>query len=153
MLSNIRQRVYVECPPDRAKQQLAEYFAGSRSRSAERWTLHAPYMPPAGEMLWAHADVNALVDDLPGANGSPQALRVRWTPVSGPFPRFEGTLTTEGDDRYPACVLVLEGSYRPPFGVVGAAFDALLGRRIAIASARELLHEIAARLEADYKVS
>jgi hypothetical protein len=43
--------------------------------------------------------------------------------------------------------LVLSGHYQPPLGRLGALFDAMLGRRIAKGSARNLLRSIVAHME------
>ena len=68
---------------------------------------------------------------------------VMWEPANGgPFPVFRGFLCVQSCDDYGSCKLVLEGDYRPPFGVAGRVFDAVVGRRIARATARDLLHKL-----------
>jgi hypothetical protein len=44
----------------------------------------------------------------------------------------------------------LNGSYEPPLGPVGAAFDAVVGHKIAENTARNLLAMIADSIEADF---
>jgi hypothetical protein len=39
--------------------------------------------------------------------------------------------------------------YRPPFGIVGQAIDAVAGRRIAEATLRRFVDEVSARLRAE----
>lgn len=65
-------------------------------------------------------------------------LEIGWRPVSGPYPTFHGKLyALRGDTR--SCRLEIEGSYAPPGGIAGAAFDAILGHRIAAESIHDLL--------------
>jgi hypothetical protein len=76
---------------------------------------------------------------------------VRWQPEDdGPYPVFKGELTIGGDNDYSTFWLVLEGEYAPPGGVAGEVFDAVIGHRIARASARGLLREIRTEIESDF---
>jgi hypothetical protein len=76
---------------------------------------------------------------------------VTWTPErGGPFPAFSGDLAIENADDYNTFYLVLRGTYAPPLGAVGAAFDAVVGHRIAQSTARNLLATIADSIEADF---
>jgi hypothetical protein len=76
---------------------------------------------------------------------------VEWKPSDGgPYPEFAGELSIENDD-YKTFWLVLAGTYEPPFGIVGTAFDLLIGNRIASESARELLARIASSMEAGFQ--
>jgi hypothetical protein len=70
--------------------------------------------------------------------------RVSWHPVpEGPYPRFTGTMRLASDERDPrATVLEVAGAYRPPLGALGAAFDIVIGRRIAAATLRAFVDDI-----------
>ena len=68
----------------------------------------------------------------------------------GPFPLFAGELQVENAEDYDAFWLVLDGSYEPPFGIAGAAFDRIVGVRIATICARNLLAHIAETIESHY---
>jgi hypothetical protein len=46
-------------------------------------------------------------------------------------------------------LLVLEGRYRPPLGLLGLIFDQILGRRIASATAARFVDRIANEIERD----
>ena len=73
---------------------------------------------------------------------------VAWAPEEpGPFPLFAGELQVENAEDYDAFWLVLRGAYEPPLGLVGAAFDYIVGSRIAATCARNLLTEIAESIE------
>ncbi|HYK53449.1 MAG TPA: hypothetical protein VEV38_07960 [Candidatus Eremiobacteraceae bacterium] len=83
-----------------------------------------------------------------------QRTAVTWKPEGGgPFPTFTGHLSVEQDERYGSSSLLLEGSYEPPFGPVGKAFDAALGRRIATATAHELLHALRRTIEDSWNLA
>jgi hypothetical protein len=76
---------------------------------------------------------------------------VTWaSEAGGPYPTFSGDLAIESGDDYDSFYLDLRGSYAPPLGAVGAAFDLVLGHRIAEHSARNLLAMIADSIEADF---
>jgi hypothetical protein len=83
--------------------------------------------------------------------GLEQRIAVTWRPEleQEPFPTFTGTLALEAATPK-ACALVLDGTYEPPFGVAGKVFDAAVGRRIAEATAEELLKEIGGFIELGY---
>jgi hypothetical protein len=90
------------------------------------------------------ADVR-LRDDL-------RCVDVTWTPVaSGLFPQFEGAFTTERAGAE-ACTLTLGGVYDAPGGMAGAAFDAVIGYRIAQTTIEQLVRELALAAAADYRV-
>lgn len=71
---------------------------------------------------------------------------ISWHPVSGPYPTFHGRLYALRGDAH-SCRLEIDGSYEPPGGVAGAAFDAILGRRIASESIKDLLLRFKAGFE------
>ena len=76
---------------------------------------------------------------------------IYWTPEGGgPYPDFAGELTVRADDSYRDAVLELSGDYLPPFGAAGAAFDMVLGAKIASFTAQTLLKEIGASMEDRY---
>ncbi len=74
---------------------------------------------------------------------------VVWRPVhgGGMLPSFTGQLTITDAESPESCRLSLEGSYTPPLGPIGAAFDLLLGHAIARATAQRLLQSIAQDME------
>jgi hypothetical protein len=73
-------------------------------------------------------------------------LKVNWHPISGPYPTFKGKLFAwRGICR--SCRLEIEGGYEPPGGVAGAAFDAVLGHRIAA----ETIHDLLARFKTAFE--
>lgn len=73
-------------------------------------------------------------------------IRLHWTTGTPLLPDFRGTVRFRIDGS--GTVVLVEGSYRAPFGVLGRAFDALAGRHIAAASVRDLTRRLADHLEA-----
>lgn len=74
-----------------------------------------------------------------------ETVSLRWE-ATGPagelFPVLDAdlTLTADAEDR---CRLVLVGSYRPPLGRPGAAVDRTVMNRVALATLRALLDNLA----------
>ena len=75
-------------------------------------------------------------------------LGVRWEAAgvtSGLFPVFDGDITLSRVDDH-TTQLALMGSYRAPLGAVGAGLDRALMSRVAEATIRALLRDVAAAL-------
>jgi hypothetical protein len=74
---------------------------------------------------------------------------VVWRPVhgGGMIPSFTGRLSFAAAESAESCQLSLDGTYTPPLGVVGAAFDVVFGHAIARATAQRLLKSIAQDVE------
>jgi hypothetical protein len=80
-----------------------------------------------------------------------ESIALTWKPQGdGPYPTFGGRLTIRplGSETE----LELEGNYEPPFGALGAAFDAVAGNRAARATAHALLGELKGELEREFAV-
>jgi len=74
---------------------------------------------------------------------------VTWAPRAGHlFPDFAGALAVERLPTPDRFGLILSGHYEPPLGTFGAAFDIVIGRRVAHATAQDLLRAIVHRIEA-----
>lgn len=72
---------------------------------------------------------------------------IHWIPENGgPFPEFNGLLALRYTSGGPA-ELEISGEYLPPLGAFGKGFDLVLGQRIASQTCRNLLAEIAGRIE------
>ena len=92
--------------------------------------------------------VDARVGPLINGHGT-MTVPLHWKAAERPslFPVMDGELriTDAGDGQIG---LRLVGEYAPPFGAVGAAADAVAGRRVAAKSLRTFLAAVAQRLEA-----
>ena len=78
------------------------------------------------------------------------ALHLDWSPDRHlPLPRFSGLLTVRPDST--RTELILEGTYEPPFGLVGQVFDGLFGKQVAHGTVRALLRQIATSIEGQWQ--
>jgi hypothetical protein len=91
--------------------------------------------------------VRVRFQDLTERGGS-AGLAVRWEatgPGGGLFPALDANVTVSAVDERTA-VLRLAGSYRPPLGTLGTALDAAILHRVATATIRTFLNDIAAAI-------
>jgi hypothetical protein len=146
-MSQLLERRVVHCPYQRARHYLAE-SAGVRAESGTEsrltLTVHGPGIDVSQDVIVVFSPaVDPMHFDQP--------WRIHWKPQTGPYPEFEGELTVRADETYETSLLELRGSYRPPGGALGAAFDWAAGSRIAAATAQALLHRIGDTMEARYR--
>ena len=148
-MTNISEAVYVDCPPERAKAYLLKHFENP-DQNAERATirLSASIGAAAGTHVTVARDAIATLAPAPGGNGLEYRVRIEWTPTTKePLPKFNGVFHVQWDEEYGRCRLVLEGSYEPPLGLIGKAFDAAVGHKIAQDTARSLLEQLRTEIE------
>jgi hypothetical protein len=154
--TRITQRTLVQCPVGQADLRVADFFrAHSTTDGGESqlslWVDAGLARLPVPVRLTRSVTVSITPAHRVGEMAP--SYHVTWAPAQrGPFPLFDGSLCVEGTDNYDAFYLVLEGSYQPPLGIVGAAFDVILGARIASLCTRNLLALIAEEIEAAYAV-
>lgn len=146
-MSQLLERLVVQCPYHLAQRYLAD-DVGALAASKEESHVTLSVSVPGLELV-----KNVLVRFEAGVDPMhfDQPWRVHWMPQAGPYPEFDGQLTVRADENYESALLELTGSYRPPAGVLGSAFDWVAGSRIASASARALLASIAEKMEARYQ--
>jgi hypothetical protein len=156
-MTSIRERLYVNCPFGKAPSFLSYYLdrlARTTQPEGSILRLEVPlalFGIPSG--LNVKRDVVATFSP-PESSFGLQRTAVAWAPEGGgPFPTFHGYLSVEQDERYGTSSLLLEGEYEPPLGTIGKAFDAAIGRRIALATAHELLHALRRKIETDWSSS
>src|SRR5271166_1509587 len=134
-MSEIHEYISVHCPFDLAPKYLREFFESAGAKGGVGATLEV--RAPLGDVK-LEREVIASIHPLSGFPGY-ERLGIGWEPSGGgPYPKFEGILTVS-EESIDYTRLDLDGSYRPPFNIAGAVFDAALGNRIAQATARELL--------------
>jgi uncharacterized membrane protein len=143
-MSELLERRFVRCPYNLAKGYLARVI-GSRVSHPGPLTLTLDV--PGGRLV-KHVVVTyeAAVDRM----HFDEPWRVHWEPKAGPYPEFDGELTVRADENYSSSLLELKGSYRPPGGAFGAAFDEVLGKHVASATAQALLERLGGELEVCY---
>jgi hypothetical protein len=127
----------VRCSNKKAASVIQKYVRANASSDASPATLSLRV--PVGDLRLEH-DVLATVAPSPGYPGY-EILDIHWEPKGGGlYPTFTGTLSLE--DEGPFARLNLDGEYKPPLGVAGAAFDAVVGQRIAEATGNDLLERL-----------
>jgi hypothetical protein len=136
--------------------QVVEAPLASAARLLEVYVQAQPARENGAVQIGLHAhnlERSAVITLTPARRPQDMAPRfaVHWEAEGdGPYPVFDGTLTVEGGDDYDMFRLALDGAYQPPLGIVGVAFDLLIGNRIADQTARELLADIAGVMEARF---
>ncbi len=143
-MSELLERRIVRCPYHLAQRHLARAVA---ARTGAPGTLTLTAALPGADLV---REVVVTYDAANDPMHFDQPWRLHWKPKAGPYPEFDGELTVRADENYETSQLELRGSYRPPGGVLGAAFDATIGRRIATVTAQALLERIASELETAY---
>jgi hypothetical protein len=151
-VTKIVEKTYVECALHQAPHYLERFFS-TQVDADGRCIVQLRAALGIGDL---RADLAVPVSfDLSklhtGADMVPK-VPLHWKPEhGGPFPAFEGVLSVEGGEDYDECGIALRGTYEPPFGVAGKTFDALAGRHIARATARELLERIRTFMEGEFQ--
>lgn len=145
-MSELFENRYVRCPYHLAQLYLAQAVDRlAATGRPDRLTLTLSV--PGGELT-----KNVIVTFRAGVDPMhfDQPWQLHWYPESGPYPEFDGEMTVRADETYEAARLELRGSYRPPGGALGAAFDWAVGGKIAAATAGALLERVASQMEARY---
>jgi hypothetical protein len=131
-MSSLHDFTTVACPYDEVSGRLQTYLERNDATIALRL--------PFGD-LRLERDVEVRLTPKPGYTGY-KLLDISWAPKDGgPYPVFTGGLTV-ADEGAGWSRIELDGTYEPPFGALGAAFDAAVGHRIAGATATELLAQM-----------
>lgn len=150
-MSNLKETIEVDCPPFYAMHHAERFF-----------TVHRREHTPG--KLTLRVDLSSL--KLPGTSqarhevtvkhelataGGESKLALSWDPQDPTVPRFAGTLSSGEKDG--KTLLTLDGTYQPPLGVAGAAFDLVVGNKIAAATGHALLEDIKQFIESDYRTA
>jgi hypothetical protein len=152
-MSDLLQRHYLACPYQRARTYLEESLrSAASSNQPQILRLRVPIRIGNAQTGDLEKEVTVTYGEGVDPMHFDQPWTVQWSPVGGgPYPDFEGTLTVRADEDYTSSVLELQGTYQPPLGIAGAAFDAVAGSRIASATAREFLATVGRNIEERFK--
>lgn len=146
-MTRLRDHVAARCPASEADARLQKYFAANREADeGARLRLRAPLRGgPQLPNVDLSRDVIVTITRGRDDENINDVLRIHWEPADGgPFPTFDGTLVTWGEDKPETQSFIeLDGNYEPPFGAAGAAFDAAIGHEIARRTAHALLRDLA----------
>lgn len=147
-MSEIHECLTVLCPFDHVSRAAAAYVASLPLEDglpvvALRVKIGDVIVERQADLVLKHARA------LPGY----EVMEIKWRAHDGGlYPIFRGTLTVE-DEVGKYCRIDLDGSYEPPLGLAGALFDSVLGHRIAVGAARELLADIKTGLERAFSMN
>jgi hypothetical protein len=150
-MGSIHERRYVQVPLACAPGYLSSYIRDVESDGEGRIVLSVK-LPLERIGFNRCIEVSKAVAVRFAPLALPRKLKhlteISWVPVGGgPFPDFNGTIGVEAGEGDDSCCLALGGNYDPPLGVIGDAFDAIIGKNIARLTARNLLDEIAIMME------
>jgi hypothetical protein len=151
-VSNLNESIDVECAPFFALHHAERFFSVPRrdytpGRLTLKLDLASLKLPGTVQARHDVRLTHALVQE-----GGQKKLALSWDPEDQVVPRFEGTLSTAAKEAGVA-TLTLDGTYAPPGGIAGAAFDLVVGRKIAAATAQALLAEMKAFVESDFRTA
>ncbi|MBV8197075.1 MAG: hypothetical protein JO263_02990 [Candidatus Eremiobacteraeota bacterium] len=144
-MSQLLERRFVGCPYHLAQEYLAQMIGPKVSSPPAPLTLTLS-LPGAELIKEVVVTYGAAIDRM----HFDEPWKVHWKPKAGPYPEFDGELTVRADETYSSSQLELQGSYRPPGGALGAAFDVAVGSRIARATAQALLERLGSAMESRY---
>jgi len=152
-MTNVLQRLPVACPYHLAQQflagMIAPYVEGGQ---IDRIVLAAPIDILDKRVVRMVKEVDVTYKRGEDPMHFDQVWELTWQPHGGgPYPAFTGALTVRADEDFTGCVLELAGEYEPPMGALGAAFDAIVGSRLAAGTASELLRALGERLVTRYR--
>jgi hypothetical protein len=157
----IRVYDYVNQPFERVRAALVADARGIFSRATTVASERAQRLASglrvniAGVEIGKEIDLQVLgsVDSQLDAAGLPRETRIEltWRAVGKPslFPIMKAELAIYALSAHET-QLDLKGTYEPPLGPLGAAIDALIGRRIAEACMHQLIVDVAERLCSDF---
>ncbi|MFY9781807.1 MAG: hypothetical protein WAJ85_15010 [Candidatus Baltobacteraceae bacterium] len=145
-MSEIHEYVTLRCPFERVPALLEEYLNehGARDGGAATLTMHVQ----VGDLA-LERDVLATMAPKPGYPGY-ELLQIEWKPKDGGlYPAFNA-LVSVADEGSGFSRIDLDGSYEPPLGPLGVAFDAALGHRFAHQTVVDLLAHLKKTCETRY---
>lgn len=142
---DISERLIVHCPDLDASRHLAAFIGEHESADGSiRVPLRLPIGLFADRKSLIERRVMATLHPLQSIADPHPTYSVTWSSQAGAmFPEFAGALAVEKAPSDDCFGLLVSGHYEPPLGLGGTMFDATQGKRIAHASARDLLRTIA----------
>lgn len=148
-MNQIKTEVFVNLPPAQVRRLLDLFL-----RDHPEMTLRAACAPRSSTMAATERTVTVFLERAAGGSRGFERLGVSWGPCEGgPYLTFKGEVEVTADAGHGACRIALCGSYIPPLGIAGQAFEFIVGRRVAIAIAGDLLNKIRTAIEPSYRES
>jgi hypothetical protein len=148
-MTDICERLVVHCPDREASRHLSSFIAEHQvGDGTVSVALRLPINVFAQRRSLLERRIVATLYPLRSVSDPHPTYSVTWSPrAGGPFPEFAGALAVEKSAFDDCFGLLVSGHYDLRLGAVGDWIDATLGRRIAHASARNLLRSIADYVE------
>jgi hypothetical protein len=137
-------QAYAACPFSIAQEYAVDYLHHAEAGEAEA-QIHVPVRLLPAFFQRRVAVTFGLHADATEAGRPHEEIRLRWNAGTPLLPDFRGTLRFRIAG--PGTDVLVEGTYRAPFGALGRAFDDVVGRHIARASIGDLARRIATALE------
>jgi hypothetical protein len=148
MISHLNIKRPVACPVAQAPQYLERFFADYAVEDAAVLALRVPIVLPGLPLLMLARDCVIRLTRIHDKGETIASYAVEWAPVAGgPFPRFTGRISVPNAEDYNSCFIALDGTYEPPLGALGEAFDRTIGRAIAESTGRDLLQRMGTFIE------
>jgi hypothetical protein len=136
-----------DCPFSMAQEYADEYLRAAEGNGPEG-AIGVPAVRRGVLLSFAiHSDVIEF-------GRSHDELRVRWRSGTALLPDFRGSVRFRIDGQRTR--VLVDGTYAPPFGLLGAIFDRVVGQAIARASVRDFADRLAVfltRREAQWRVA
>lgn len=141
-MTRVRDAIAVSLPAAATQAQILRYFetrrrAGGGIQIPMRVALRDFGLP---DQLAVEREVNFQIEKRRDAENINEEIGIAWAPAGGgPYPSFSGRLIVWSEDDPKQSFIELDGTYEPPLGVAGEAFDETVGHLIAQRTAHEFL--------------
>ena len=143
---SVTAEAYANCPFSIAQEYAVDYLRRAEGGSGEAEIRVPMHFVPAFLHRRVALTFGLHFDTTEGGRVHDE-IRVRWTSGTPLLPDFHGTVRFRIDG--PGTTVMVDGTYRNPFGIAGQLFDAAAGRYIAHASIADVARRVAASLESD----
>lgn len=148
MITHLNLKRPVACPVAQAPRFLELFFADYAVDDSAVLALRVPVVLPGLPLLVLARDCVIKITRVHDVGAMIASYAVEWAPVAGgPFPSFSGRISLPNTEDYDTCFIALDGTYEPPLGALGEAFDRTIGRAIAESTGRDLLDRVGTFME------
>jgi hypothetical protein len=137
-VGTVHTEILANCPFSIASDYASAYFKDAE-RGSKGAVLHA------GPLHFRVTIRSGLRTDVTEPGRAHDEILLHWSAGTPWLPDFVGTLRMRIENSNTR--LLVDGSYAPPGGALGALFDAIAGRRIARSTCDGVLRRIARALE------
>lgn len=143
MVTDLNLKRPVVCPISEAPVFLERFFDAYAVDGTAVLALRVPIVLPGLPLMMLARDCVVSLTRVHERGSMTVSYAVDWAAVAGgPFPQFHGTISVPNAEDYEHCFVALDGTYKPPLGRLGEAFDRTIGRAIAESTGRDLLERI-----------